>query len=82
MSRFREKSKISTQLRLQVVRYDKRNMTSQHGQHSKPAAPILHCPSVFYRFLLVMDFACPGVVQYDKTNMTSQLVANMMVYPE
>ena len=28
-------------------------MTSKHGQHSKPAAQMLHCPSKF------MDFACP-----------------------
>ena len=32
-------------------------MTSQHGQHGKPAIPILHWPSEFCRFHLVMNFA-------------------------
>ena len=58
------------------MRYDKTNRTSKHGQHGKPAAPKLHCPSEYYRFQLVMDFGCPGVgggevVWYNKTNMTS-----------
>ena len=46
-------------------------MTSQHGQHGKPAAPVLHCPSDYCKFQLVMDFGClgggeggGGVVQY------------------
>ena len=33
----------------------------QHGRHGKPAAQILHCPSNYCRFQLVMDFGCPGV---------------------
>ena len=35
-------------------------MTSQHGQHGKPAAPKLNCPSGFCKFQLVMDFELPG----------------------
>ena len=55
-------------------------MTSQHGQHGKPAAPMLHCPSAFCEFQLVMDFGClgerwgkggGGIVRYYKSNMTS-----------
>ena len=44
-----------------VVRYDETNMTFQHGQHSKPTAKILHCPSEFLKFQLVMTFGYPGV---------------------
>ena len=35
-------------------------MTSPHGQHGKPAAQIVHCPSDYCKFQLVMDFGCPG----------------------
>ena len=64
VSQFRGKSKISTQLRwYRLFRKDKLNTCSisQHGQHGKPAAPKLHCPSEFCKFLLVMDFGYPGV---------------------
>ena len=56
VSQFKGKSKIS-------IRKDKLNTCSisQHGQHGKPAAPKLHCPSEFCKFQLVMDFGCPGV---------------------
>ena len=33
-------------------------MTSQHGQHGKPAALKLYCLSGFCKILLVMDFGC------------------------
>ena len=59
------------------------NMTSHNGQHSKPAAQILPCPSEYCKFQLVTIFWCPGVsgwigvgrgdvVWYNKTKMTSQ----------
>ena len=44
-----------------MVRHDKTNIASQPGQPGKPAAPILHCPSEFCWFKLLMDFACTGM---------------------
>ena len=38
-----------------VIRYNKANIPSQHVQHGKPAAQILHCPSEFCKFHLFMD---------------------------
>ena len=63
VSQFRGKSKISTQLRWYVVQEGKLKTCSisQHGQHGKPAAPKLHCPSEFCKFHLGMDFGCRGV---------------------
>ena len=45
---------------IRVVWYNKTNMTSQHGQHGKPAAQVLHCPNEFGKFQLVMDFFFGG----------------------
>ena len=36
-----------------------KQMTSQNGQHGKPAAQILHCPSEFCKFQLFMSMGCP-----------------------
>ena len=36
-------------------------MTSQHGQHGKPAAPILHWPRELCWFQLVKDVGCLGL---------------------
>ena len=58
---------------------------SQHGQHGKPAAPKLHCPSEFCKFQLVMDFGCPGgrgvLFGIIKQMWHPCGVANMVVYP-
>ena len=70
-----------------LFRKDKLNTCSisQHGQHGKPAAPKLHCPSEFCKFQLVMDFGCPGV-RGVLFGIIKQMwhpcgVANMVVYP-
>ena len=59
-------------------------MTSQHGQHGKPAAPKFHCLSGFCKFQLDMDFGCRGwggVFGIIKQIWHLCGVANMIVYP-
>ena len=69
-----------------IVWYNKTNMTFQHGQHSKPAAQILHRPSEFCKFQLVMDFGFLGMRGWGLFSMIKQIwhpcgVGNMIVYP-
>ena len=67
-----------------MVWYDKTNRKSQHGQHSKPAASILHCPSEFVSFNLSWILGARGwggLFGIIKQIWHPCGFANMIVYP-